>query len=143
MDVIFKNKMGVTKKVKVGYSWTVLFFGGFPMLMRGMPVHGLLLVALWFVTFGLSGIIYSFMANKATAIHYMDNGYEPIKDAAWEYAKTKWGIYDSINDSVVHNNIVENIQDNNTKYCEKCGSKNKVDTKFCTNCGYEINKLEK
>ena len=137
MDVIFKNKMGVTKKVKVGYSWTVLFFGGFPMLFRGMPMHGILLIMLGFMTFGLSSIIYSFMANKATAIYAMEHGYEPIKDAAWEYAKPKWGISEAMNESVVSHQSTPNIPNDSIKFCKSCGSQNKVDTKFCTNCGQD------
>ena len=41
MLVKFRNEMGINREVKVGFSWTSFFFGGFPFLFRGMPLHGL------------------------------------------------------------------------------------------------------
>ena len=94
MEVVFKNNYGVTKSVKVGFSWTVFFFGGFVFLFRGMPVHGILLIVLSIITWGVAAFIYAFFANKATAEYYLEHGYVPHKDGAWEYAKTKWGLAD-------------------------------------------------
>jgi hypothetical protein len=35
MKAKFRNNAGVTKEVKVGFSWTTFFFGFFPALIRG------------------------------------------------------------------------------------------------------------
>ncbi len=44
MKVNMKNSVGVIKKVKVGFSWTTFFFGGFVAMFRGQWGE----VAKWF-----------------------------------------------------------------------------------------------
>lgn len=78
--------------MKVGFSWTSFFFGGFPFFFRGMPAHGLGWLVLSVVTFGISNLILCFIINKQTAIFYLENGYSPVGDG-WQYAATEWGVY--------------------------------------------------
>lgn len=91
MLVKFRNDMGINREVKVGFSWTSFFFGGFPFLFRGMPLHGLGWIFLAIVTFGISNLILSFIINKQTAVHYLENGYKP-EGPNWDVAASRWDI---------------------------------------------------
>lgn len=63
------------KKAPVGYSWTVLFWGGIPALFRQDWVWGIGLVAAGIFTGGLAGIICSFFYNKVYIKSLVDKGY--------------------------------------------------------------------
>jgi hypothetical protein len=79
------------KIVKVGFSWTVLFFGFIPVLYRGVYLHALalfLLIPLW----AFSQPIYAFFINKLTAKQYLKKGYLPVEGLAWNYAKAAWNL---------------------------------------------------
>lgn len=74
MHIFLQNSAGVTKNVKVGFSWTTLFFGFFPALFRGdlkwAAIMFLISVAVGIFTVGfgawISGIVFSFVYNKST-----------------------------------------------------------------------------
>lgn len=91
MMVQFKNDIGINREVKIGFSWTSFFFGGFPFLFRGMPVHGLGWIFLAIITFGISNLVLCFIINKQTAVHYLENGYKPM-GSNWDVAASAWGI---------------------------------------------------
>ena len=91
MIVQFKNDVGINREVKVGFSWTSFFFGGFPFLFRGMPVHGIGWIFLAIITFGISNLILCFIINKQTAVHYLENGYKPV-GSNWDVAASTWEI---------------------------------------------------
>ena len=91
MLVKFRNEMGINREVKVGFSWTSFFFGGFPFLFRGMPLHGLGWIFLAIITFGISNLILSFIINKQTAVYYLENGYKP-EGPNWDVAASKWDV---------------------------------------------------
>jgi hypothetical protein len=91
MMVLFKNDFGMHREVKVGFSWTSFFFGGFPFLFRGMPVHGLVWICLAMITFGVSNLILCFIITKKTAVHYLENGYKPV-GSNWDIAASSWSI---------------------------------------------------
>lgn len=78
MSHIRFTKGNSTREVKAGYSWTVLFFGFFPFLFRGMYLHALVLFVLNVLTFGFAGILASFFANKMTAYFLMEKGYTTL-----------------------------------------------------------------
>ncbi|MBI4984844.1 MAG: hypothetical protein HZC24_05745, partial [Rhodocyclales bacterium] len=61
MKVAFKNPGGVVRQVKVGFSWTILFFGGFPFFFRGMPLHAVGFIIAGLVTMGVSNIVLAFI----------------------------------------------------------------------------------
>ena len=90
MNVELKNDQGVIKKVKVGFSWTIFFFGMFPLFYRGLALHGLILFITSFPTFGISWLVYAFIGNKITATHYLEKGYKRI-GGGWDYANQSWG----------------------------------------------------
>lgn len=93
MKVSFVNAAGVTRRVKVGFSWTCLFFGGMPFFFRGMPFHGVIFVLMNLITFGLSSVVLAFIANKMSATYYLEHGYLPnLRENGWDYAAAKWGI---------------------------------------------------
>ncbi|WP_452026657.1 hypothetical protein [Azospirillum palustre] len=66
---------GLTKKGLVGFSWTTLFFGGFPALFRGDWGMGLLLTVLAFFTGNISSIIAAFLYNKSYTSKLIEKGY--------------------------------------------------------------------
>ena len=91
MLVQFKNDVGITREIKVGFSWTSFFFGGFPFLFRGMPVHGIGWIFIAIITFGISNLVICFLINKQTAVHYLENGYKPV-GPNWDVAASTWDI---------------------------------------------------
>jgi hypothetical protein len=78
--VRLKNKVGVVKEVKVGFSWTTFFFGGFVAMFRGQWGE----VAKWIflnpITLGIWGICQCWTTNKKTIINLIEKGYEPASE---------------------------------------------------------------
>lgn len=78
------KQSGIVKTGYYGFSWTSLFFGGFPALIRGDVAYGLgVLVAgvlfgafsfgfLWFVI----GLVWAFIYNKNYTHRLLQAGYE-------------------------------------------------------------------
>lgn len=91
MIVTMRNEAGLIRQVKVGFSWTSLFFGGFPFFFRGMPVYGIIWIVLALITCGVSNLVLMFKINKWTAHYYLERGYKPTGDG-WSVAGPKWGI---------------------------------------------------
>jgi hypothetical protein len=81
------QKNGVTKEVKVGFSWTVFCFGWLALAARGMIVPALITLG----TLGLAGLYYCFTINRIQARHMVVDGWV-IDDADKELAADKWGI---------------------------------------------------
>ena len=70
-----KNENGVTKQVKKGFSWTMLFFGVFVPLIRGdIKWFAISLVAA-FVTVGISWLVFPFIYNKLYLNDLLNKGY--------------------------------------------------------------------
>lgn len=107
MKVAFRNSTGLIREVKVGFSWTCLFFGGFPFFFRGMPLHAIFislistvppLLIFWGIgSIGaFSALVLSIaipmQANKITAQYYLEHGYIPV-GPNWEYAAQRWGVH--------------------------------------------------
>lgn len=91
LHVQFKNSSGLIREVKVGFSWTSLFFGGIPFFFRGMPLYGFCWIALAIVTCGLSNLVLMFIINKLTAHYYLEHGYVPVGEG-WDIASRKWNV---------------------------------------------------
>lgn len=92
MKVDFKNNIGVVRELKVGFSWTLLFFGGIPFFFRGMPVHAIAVMLASVFSGGIVNIIMAFIGNKMTARHYLENGYAPFS-GRWDVAVREWGVH--------------------------------------------------
>ena len=78
--VKLKNKSGVVKEVKVGFSWTTFFFGGWVAMFRGQWGE----VAKWFflnpITLWIWGIAQCWTTNKKTIHLLIEKGYEPASE---------------------------------------------------------------
>lgn len=63
--IYFENpRTGQMKEAPVGFSWTTFFFGPFPMLFRGSWKWSAIVLILALITWGLSSLVFSFIANK-------------------------------------------------------------------------------
>ena len=88
MQVVLKHESGVTKKVKKGFSWTVLFFGLFVPLIRGDLKWALIMFLLQllagYFTFGLGSfvvsLIFGFVYNKVYIKDLLEKGYQPSNE---------------------------------------------------------------
>lgn len=84
LKATLKNNRGLVKEVKVGFSWTTLFFGFFPALFRGdlkwAAIMFIITLILGIPTLGIgstvSGIIFSFVYNKIYIKELIEKGYE-------------------------------------------------------------------
>ena len=66
---------GIVKKGLYGFSWTTLFFGGFPALFRGDILIGLAVIVINIFTFCVAGIIWAFIYNKKYTLGLIEKGY--------------------------------------------------------------------
>jgi len=71
------SKSGLVKTTKVGYSWTMLFFGFFVPLLRGDWKWTLISLFLY----GFANIIFSFFYNDIYIKDLLADGYKPATDA--------------------------------------------------------------
>lgn len=90
MHITLKNDAGLTKEVKVGFSWTTLLFGFFPALIRGdlkwAVIMFIIAVVAGSFTFGfgaiVSDIIFAFVYNKIYIKELIEKGYKPANKEA-------------------------------------------------------------
>ncbi|WP_337100538.1 DUF2628 domain-containing protein [Paenibacillus sp. YIM B09110] len=93
MRVKLVNANGGVKEVKVGFSWTTLFFGFFPALFRGdlkwaviMFIVASVTGTLTFFVLGLGawipGIVFAFIYNKMYIKELLEKGYRPADGQA-------------------------------------------------------------
>ena len=87
------EKNGVRKQCPVGFSWTTLFFGGFPALIRGHAIMGLVQIFLQVLTFSLSAVIFAFIYNKMYINWRLENGFQFVEVSG---SKSKSMIEDSL-----------------------------------------------
>lgn len=69
-------RTGILKKGFYGFSWTTLFFPGFPCFFRGDIVTGLLVILANLLTSGIAGIIWAFIYNKWYTRKLVEQGYQ-------------------------------------------------------------------
>lgn len=67
---------GAQKEAPVGVSWTVLFFGFLPPLFRGDIKWGLIILAFWLFSAGLTNIIFMFFYNKLFIQELLGQGFK-------------------------------------------------------------------
>ncbi|SDC36174.1 hypothetical protein SAMN05421734_10735 [Pelagirhabdus alkalitolerans] len=80
MHIHLKHPSGLVKETKVGFSWTVFFFGFFPPFFRGDWKWGLIILILSSFTFGLSNIVFWFIYNKLYIKDLLEAGYSPADE---------------------------------------------------------------
>lgn len=73
-----RNKNGVTKQVKKGFSWTMLFFGIFVPLVRGDWKYFLITLIAAIFSWGISWLVFPFFYNKLYLNDLLNNGYEIV-----------------------------------------------------------------
>ena len=67
---------GLIKEAPVGFSWTTLFFGFFPALIRGDMKWALVMFAIGFFTLGFSSFVFCFIYNRLYIQSLIENGYK-------------------------------------------------------------------
>jgi len=88
MKAKLQNDAGVTKEVKLGFSWTTFFFGFIPALIRGDLKWALIMfitaavASIFTLGFGawIPGIIFSFVYNKIYIKELLEKGYRPADE---------------------------------------------------------------
>jgi hypothetical protein len=93
MKLLMENpNTGIIKKAPVGFSWTTLFFSGFPSLFRGDIKWFIVQVLLCWT--GISFIIFAFIYNKIYIKKLLEKGFKvkDVEGGTLEDAKTKLGI---------------------------------------------------
>lgn len=85
MKKVLKHESGLIKEVKIGFSWTTLFFGLFVPLIRGdlkwaLIMFGIALLA-GIPTSGIgsliSNLVFAFIYNKLYVRDLLEKGYRP------------------------------------------------------------------
>ena len=75
--IVFENShTGAMKEAPVGFSWTTLFFGFFPALIRGDWKWGLIQILIGVVTFGFSTLVFAFIYNKLYIKDLISEGFK-------------------------------------------------------------------
>jgi len=77
-------KTGVIKDVKVGFSWTTLFFGFFPALIRDDWKWALIQFILQIISCSMTNIIFSFFYNGIYIKKQLLSGYIPADEKSKE-----------------------------------------------------------
>lgn len=67
----------LTKQAKIGFSWTVFFFGWIVPFVRGDSKWGVIMLLLSFVTAGISNWVFVFIYNKIYLNELFEQGYIP------------------------------------------------------------------
>lgn len=88
--ITLKTDSGLSKTVKVGFSWTTFFFGFFPALFRGdlkwAAIMFIAALAAGSFTLGfgawIPGLIFSFIYNKIYIKELIEKGYAPADENA-------------------------------------------------------------
>ena len=87
MEIVMKGPTGVTKKVKLGHSYTTMLFGFWPAALRGdfkwasiMFVTYMLIISLYFPMAAVSNIMWGLYYNKFYVEDLIKKGYKPVTD---------------------------------------------------------------
>jgi hypothetical protein len=143
------SKTGIEKEGFVGFSWTVLFFGGFPLLFRGDSLRGLLFIVLHFFTFGISGIVLAFSYNKQYTEKLIEQGYD-FADSPEKVALARSEL-DATKKTLAETNTLPALSPltiipaakkpplaEGMKVCPICAESVKVDAMICSFCQYKF-----
>ena len=89
---------GAMKQTKLGFSWTMIFFGGFVPLFRGDVKWFFITWAVAVATFGLGWFGFPFLYNKLYIKDLIEKGYIPADETSSE-SLSGAGIHFSSNNS--------------------------------------------
>jgi hypothetical protein len=82
LKVTLRHSSGVTKRVKVGFSWTFFFFGLWVVLFRGDFKNFFRIWGLGIITLGIYYIISCWTYNKRYTEDLLVKGFSPVDDLA-------------------------------------------------------------
>lgn len=68
-------RSGVVKSGFYGFSWTTLFFGGFPAIFRGDLLTGAIVLALSASSFWIVAVVWAFLYNRVYTTRLLEQGY--------------------------------------------------------------------
>ncbi len=95
MIITLKNRMGVLRECKLGFSWTTLFLGVFVPLFRKDWSWTLIMFLAALLTRGLSWLVFPFFYNKMYIKGLLKDGFRPATiDARDILAKEGYGEFD-------------------------------------------------
>ncbi|MDO5563445.1 MAG: hypothetical protein Q4F74_07535, partial [Synergistaceae bacterium] len=77
MIVTLQDQMGQLRTAKVGFSWTVLFFGSFVPICRGDVKWAMFMLLASLLTVWLARIVFSFTYNGTYIRGLLERGYVP------------------------------------------------------------------
>jgi hypothetical protein len=80
MKIYIRNNAGMVKQVKLGFSWTMLFFGIFVPLFRGDLKWTILSLILVFITSGFAWLILPFFYNRMYVKSLLESGWYPADE---------------------------------------------------------------
>lgn len=66
---------GVVKSGFYGFSWTTLFFSGFPAIFRGDLITGAIVLVLSASSFWIVAVIWAFLYNRVYTTRLLEQGY--------------------------------------------------------------------
>lgn len=75
IKIMINQESGVTKKVKIGFSWTTFFFSGIPSVIRGDFTSALKIFLLDLVTFKVYSVWKAFSINRDYESFLKSKGY--------------------------------------------------------------------
>ncbi|MCG3088442.1 DUF2628 domain-containing protein [Sporosarcina cyprini] len=86
--ITMTNNAGLSKRVKVGFSWTTFFFGFLPALFRGDLKWAIIMFIIASVlgsfTFGIgawvTSLVFCFIYNKIYIKELIEKGYYPADE---------------------------------------------------------------
>jgi hypothetical protein len=89
------SQTGIVKTAKYGFSWTTLFFGFFPALLRGDLKWASIMFIIALITIGFSWLIFPFFYNKIYIKELLEKGYKPADEGSRRFLVGKSIIADS------------------------------------------------
>jgi len=109
LQVFLQNpRSGETKRLKVGWSWTLFFFAftGLPLFLRRLYVWGGVFLAFWVLTLAEPGLWFLFLGmhiwiaikgNEMAGKNYLDQGwvFATGQELERRYAISQWRLSES------------------------------------------------
>jgi hypothetical protein len=80
MKVYLKDSIGQIRRVKVGFSWTTLFFGFLVPIFRGDVKWTIIMFCASVLTLGLAQLVMAFTYNRTYIRDLLEKGYFPADD---------------------------------------------------------------
>lgn len=103
MKIRLKNQTGYIKEIKVGFSWTTLFFGFFVPLIRGDWKWFLIMLLVCVFTWWIACIPFAFVYNKQYIKGMLGKGWAPADEVSASVLESRGIIYSDISGKYTRN----------------------------------------